>query len=153
METSAQIFRSSGSLSPLLHSNYLLTGSKPFTFPPWSNRNVLIFDDLYDKDGIRSFQNLKETFSLPGTSYFMYLRIRSALRSYGVPWDSPLKNHPLVELLTLGSSSRGLVSSLYSKFISAKDHALGTVVVWEKELSNLDITVNWDVVWNNVFVI
>lgn len=54
-------------------------------YPSWSDRNVHVFADLLDNNGLKKFSDLKETFSLPGISYFLYLRLCSALCAHGVP--------------------------------------------------------------------
>ncbi len=49
--------------------------------------------------GLKSFQDIKALFNLPGTSFFMYLHIRSVFRAYGVPWDAQLPVHPLQKVI------------------------------------------------------
>ncbi len=69
--------------SPIFHNNNLLSGSTPFHCPQWTHNKVNTLGDINDNSGLKPFQNLKTQYNLPGTSFFMYLRIRSALRAYG----------------------------------------------------------------------
>lgn len=138
--------------SPLWRNYNLLSDSKPFIFPPWSNNNVYVLDDLFDENCLQTFQTLKETFSLPATSYFFYHRIRSALRASGVPLTSPLCEHTLYKFLTLSTTTRGLVSFLYNKFIKAKLKPLGVVTMWHREFERLNVNLNWENIWENVFI-
>ncbi len=80
--------------SPIFHNNNLLSGSTPFHCPQWTHNKENTLGHIYDDSGLKSFQNLKTQCNLPGTSFFMHLRIRSALWAYGVPWNSQLPIHP-----------------------------------------------------------
>ena len=111
-----------------------------------------ILNDIIGTHGLYSFQELCNLFSIPGTSYFLYLRLRSALRAYGVPWNTQLKNHFLLDHLCNHESSRGLVSHLYDLFIRFKNSSLGAVELWNRDLCTFRISANWDVVWRNIFL-
>ena len=108
-------------------------------------------DDIFNSDGLRSFQDLCNSFAIPGTSYFLYLRLRSVLCAYGVPWHSQLVDHPLLEHLNNFTSSGGLVSYLYDLLIKTKNSNIGSVFAWNTELSALGVTPDWDVIWHNIF--
>uniref|UniRef100_A0A0E9S1U3 Uncharacterized protein n=1 Tax=Anguilla anguilla TaxID=7936 RepID=A0A0E9S1U3_ANGAN len=51
-----------------------------------------------DGHGLRTFSDQKETYNLPGTSFFLYLQLRSVMRAYRVPWSQP-PIHPLVTFI------------------------------------------------------
>ncbi len=51
--------------------------------------------DMYDDQGLCSFQALRAKFFLPASAYFVFLQLRSALKAYGVPWSSSISSHPM----------------------------------------------------------
>ncbi len=91
---------------------YLCTGNKPFVSKAWSDASVHTLKDIYCDNGLKSFQELSAEFSLPGFSFFLYLRLRSALKAYGVPWATNVLPHPLWEWLDFNTPSSGLVSKI-----------------------------------------
>ncbi len=76
--------------SPIWYNYNLLQNSGPYF-----NHGVCSVQNLYDQSRLFSFQKLGGSYSLPGTSWFLYLQLRSAIRANGVPWDSPLPSHNL----------------------------------------------------------
>uniref|UniRef100_A0A9J7ZM10 Reverse transcriptase n=1 Tax=Cyprinus carpio carpio TaxID=630221 RepID=A0A9J7ZM10_CYPCA len=103
--------------TPLWHNNRLCTGNKPFVFKTWSDAGVHTLNDIYCDNGLKSFQDLSAEFSLPGFSFFLYLRLRSALKAYGVPWATNVLSHPLWEWLNIDTPSSGLVSKIYNSIL------------------------------------
>lgn len=101
-------------LSPLWNNTNILTGKKPFTCPLWVAKGICMLVDIYGKDGLYSFNNLQTLFDIPGSSFFLYLRLRSAMKAYGVPWNTSLPSHPLAGLFDPEKESRGLVSQIYN---------------------------------------
>ncbi len=69
--------------------------------------------DIYDDSGLKSFQNLKTQLICQAPPFFMYVRIRSALRAYGVPWNSQLPVHPLRKLILPSEESPSSASVIY----------------------------------------
>ncbi|XDV17743.1 hypothetical protein PO909_023562, partial [Leuciscus waleckii] len=86
--------------STIWHNHNLQSDNRPFVFKPWSDQGVHTLGDIFNNQGLRSFQDLKECYNLPGHSYFLYLRLRSAMRAYGVPWNCNLDSHPLMDCFT-----------------------------------------------------
>ena len=77
----------------------------------------------------------------------MYLRIRSALRAYGVPWDSHLPLHPLRKLILPSEKSLSSVSVIYSYLLEHLYKTLSITTVWARDL-NEDVDVVFsDQVW------
>ena len=72
---------------PLFNNFDLCLGKHPISFPQWSDKGINTLSDITSNNTLRSFQDLKSHYNLPGTSFFFYLQIRSALRAYGVPWE------------------------------------------------------------------
>lgn len=127
--------------SPIWNNYHLQSGGKPFIYKLWSDQGISVLGDIFDNQGLRSFQDLKEGYNLPGHSYFLYLRLRSAMRAYGVPWNCNLDNHPLRDCVNF-SQSRGSISCIYNKLLNYDSVALPIITIWEKELSSYQL--NWD---------
>lgn len=81
--------------SPIFNNFSLLSGNIPFSFPQWKSRGVNILKDMYGDSGLRAFNDLHAEYDLPGSSFFFYLQLRSAMRACGVPWGLTLPTHPL----------------------------------------------------------
>lgn len=66
------------------------------------------------------------------SSYFVYFQLRSALKTYGVPWNSPLPAHPMLQWIAplLGRPS---VSLIYSTLIRHRAKALPIESIWNRE--------------------
>lgn len=135
--------------SPIFNNFSLLTGNIPFSFPHWKNRGVNVLKDLYGDSGLRAF-NLQAEYDLPGSSFFFYMQLRSAMRAYCVPWGSALPTHPLHKLLASVGPTRGMVSKLY-KFISEPYKPLPVETTWRTDLSAInDEEICWNTVWKNL---
>ena len=133
--------------TPIFRNNNFRLGGKPVIFPHWSDHGINNFSDILDNDGLRSFTDLKNTFNLPGSSLFFYFQIRMAMKTYGVPWGSPLPFHPLFRLLERGRSG-GLVSSIYKSIQKAICTQMGITTIWDVDLT--PVQTNWKRVWDNI---
>ncbi len=71
--------------TPLWHNFNFVCGNRPFVQPSWSSLGVNTCGDMYDNQGLCSFQALRAKFCLPASAYFVFLQLRSALKAYGVP--------------------------------------------------------------------
>ncbi len=71
--------------APLWRGFDFVCGSRPFVQPSWSSLGVNACGDVYDDQGLCSFQALRANFFLPASAYFVFLRLRSALKACGVP--------------------------------------------------------------------
>ncbi len=98
---------------------------------------------------LKSFQILKDEFSLPGFSFFLYLRLRSALKAYGVPWSIKISPHPMVNWIDSSMASIGIVNIIYKSLVVRQYSNIPTEGFWERELN---IVIDWDNVWGNGFV-
>ncbi len=72
---------------------------------------------------------------MPGISFFMDLHIRSALRAYGVPWNSQLLVHPLHKLILPSEESPSSASVIYLFLLELSYKALSITTVWAKDLN------------------
>ncbi len=81
--------------TPLWHNFNFVCGNRPFVQPSWSSLGVNKCGDIYDNQGLCSFQTLRTKFCLPASTYFVFLQLRSALKAYGVPWASSMSSHPM----------------------------------------------------------
>ena len=108
-----------------------MSGNKPFVYNQWSDRGIYTLDQLFNGEGMLSFEDLRASFEVPRTSFFLYLRLRSALKCYGVPWGNSLEAHPIIKWL-VDSPVRGLVSRIYAKLMQVSVGELPIVKKWEQ---------------------
>ncbi len=102
--------------TPLWHNFNFVCGNRPFVHPSWSSLGVNTCGDIYDNQGLCSFQTLRTKFCLPASVYFVFLQLRSALKAYGVPWSSSISSHPMRDWIA-PSAGRPSVSLIYTKII------------------------------------
>lgn len=86
--------------SPLFRNHKLLSGNKPFVFSDWSDKGINVLADVWGDNDLQSFNDLRAKYNLPGTSFFFYLHLRSAMRTYVIPWGSSIACLTLHTLLT-----------------------------------------------------
>lgn len=103
--------------------------------------------DIYGPQVLQAFQDIQKHFNLPGTSFFFYLQLCTAMHTYGVPWNIPLPIHAFHTALT---SPSGLVSKLYSMFHKASCKPLSTDRLWKTDLSSNSSNLNWKLIWQNI---
>ncbi len=135
--------------TPLWHNFNFVCGNRPFVQPSWSSLGVNTCGDIYDNQGLCSFQKLRTKFCLPASAYFVFLQLRSALKAYGVPWASSISSHPMRDWIT-PSAGRPSVSLIYNKIIDCITKPLSIKSIWNRELSDLNLSVNWERVWSNL---
>ncbi len=99
--------------TPIFHNHNLLLGGRPAAYPMWSNSGIHILGQLFNIHGLRTFEDLKEQYNLCRLSRFLYFQLRSAMKTYGVPWNSELPKHDLAKQLYNISNTRGIISILY----------------------------------------
>ncbi len=88
-------------------------------------------------------------YCLPASAYFVFLQLRSALKAYGVPWASSISSHPMRDWIA-SSAGRPSVSLIYNKIIDCITKPLSIKTIWNKELSDLNLSVDWERVWSNL---
>ena len=65
---------------PLFNNHALLSDGQPFVvFHKWKDKGINTLSDLCLDYSLRTFTDLKQSYDLPGNSFFFYLQIRSAL--------------------------------------------------------------------------
>lgn len=134
--------------SPIWNNHNLMTGNEPFTCKSWLDKGVSHLKHIFNENGLRTFQDLQHSYSLPGTSYFMYLRLRSALRAYGVPWGENLTPHPLLKWLL--SFFYRSVSPIYGELLAHTCKPPPVTLIWDRELSKYGSTPNWTWIWEGI---
>ncbi len=104
---------------------------------------------MYDNQGLCSFQALRAKFCLPASAYFVFLQLRSALKAL---WRSLVFFHFLssYEDWIAPSAGRPSVSLIYNKIIDCITKPLSIKTVWNRELSDLNLSVDWERVWSNL---
>ncbi len=137
-------------LSPLFNNKGLLIGGRPISPSYWSNSDIHYLKDIYSDTALRSFQDIRNSFNLPGSSFFFCLQIRSALKAYGVPWQQPLAIHPFYRLIAIQSKTKGLVSSLYKHILKSSCPDLTLNSIWKKDYPALDPEFDWKAVWVSI---
>ncbi len=80
---------------------------------------------------------------------FVFLQLRSALKAYGVPWSSSISSHPMRDWIA-PSAGRPSVSLIYNKTIDCITKPLSIKTIWNRELSDLNLSVDWERVWSNL---
>ncbi len=80
---------------------------------------------------------------------FVFLQLRSALKAYGVPWASSISSHPMRDWIA-PSAGRPSVSLIYNKIIDCITKPLSIKTIWNRELSDLNLSVDWERVWSNL---
>lgn len=123
------------------HNNNLCTANKQFVFKPWAKSGIFTLKHLYNADGLKSFQILKDEFSIPESSFFLYLRLRSAMKAYGVPWSAKLFLPPMIKWIDSSMTSKGSVSKLNELMVVHQYAKILIESYWERELN---ITIDWD---------
>ncbi len=61
--------------TPLWHNLNFVCGNRPFVQPSWSSLGVNTCGDMYDNQGLCSFQALRAKFCLPASAYFCFSSI------------------------------------------------------------------------------
>ncbi len=135
--------------TPLWHNFNFVCGNRPFVQPSWSSLGVNTCGDVYDNQGLCSFQTLRTKFCLPASAYFVFLQLRSALKVYGVPWASSISSHPMRDWIA-PSAGPPSVSLIYNKIIDCITKPLSIKTIWNRELSDLNLSVDWERVWSNL---
>ncbi len=121
----------------LWHNFNFVCGNHPFVQPSWSSLGVNTCGDIYDNQGLCSFQTLRTKFCLPASAYFVFLQLRSALKAYGVPWSSSISSHPMQDWIA-PSAGRPSVSLIYNTIIDCITKPLSIKTIWNRELSDLN---------------
>lgn len=135
--------------SPVFNNCFLVTWVAPFSSSTWTCKGVHKLADIFNEKGLRSFNDIRASYDLPGSSFFLYLQLRSSLKAYGVPWNEPLKTHQLHSVLFVQGQTSGLVSKLYSLFSVSSYKPLHIERVWTKDLEHL-IMSHWTGTSGNV---
>ena len=134
--------------SPIFFNSCLQLGGHPIYFSSWANNGVFTFSDIFGAEGLRSFSDIQKLFNLPGSSFFFYLQLPTAMRTYGVPWDGTLGLHPFHKALT---RSKGLVSTVYAILTQAPNKPLSLDRAWKQDLPSDDNNLDWHLIWQNLF--
>lgn len=87
--------------TPIFYNHCLKIRNLPISFPQWSGK-LYALGDVCNTSGLLTFQELQQKYNLPGTSFFLYLQLRTAMRTYGVPWNTPLSAHPAHSIFCKG---------------------------------------------------
>ncbi|KAA0701362.1 hypothetical protein E1301_Tti024286 [Triplophysa tibetana] len=134
--------------TPIWHNTNLCMAKKILIFKPWTESGIFNLKDIYNDDGLKPFQILQDEFSIPRSSFSFYLRLRLALKTYGVPWSAKLAPHPLINWIDSSMGSKGSVSKINEQMVVHQYIKMPIENFWERELNT---TTDWDTVWKNCF--
>ena len=136
--------------TPIFKNMLLRLERNPLVFPSWSSRGIHTFSDIFNSEGLRSFEDLKNTYVIPTTSFFFYLQLRAVIQAQGVPCRNALPVHPLFKCIINIPKCEGLVSHVYKKLRESSRSPMGVPTVWNVDLKNWQQPVYWKRVWENV---
>ncbi len=72
-------------------------------------KGISTLKDISSSNCLLSFQELCERYGTEPSSLFLYLRLRWAMKVYGVPWGESLPMHPIIAWFGLSSDLKGRV--------------------------------------------
>lgn len=85
--------------TPIFYNSCLKSAGEYFISPLWYKAGIHSLGDIINDGGLRTFQDLCETFKLSSNSFFLYLQLRFALRAAGILIDRRPTSHPIIKLL------------------------------------------------------
>ncbi len=135
--------------TPLWHNFNFVCGNRPFVQPSWSSLGVNTCGDMYDNQGLCSFQALRAKFCLPASAYFVFLQLVLLSKRYG---GSLVFFHFLSSYAGLDCTIcwSAICSLIYNKIIDCITKPLSIKTIWNRELSDLNLSVDWERVWSNL---
>ncbi len=138
--------------TPLWCNFNFVCGNRPFVQPSWSSLGVNTCGDIYDNQGLCSFQTLRTKFCLPASAYFVFLQLRSALKAYGVPWSSSISSHPMQDWIAPSAChpSVSLIYCILKLLIALQNLFLLKLFGIGNYLNYLNLSVDWERVWSNL---
>ena len=139
--------------SPIFYNDRLLIGKSPIKFGQcrqWYDKGIHSLGDIFGDRGLYSFEELTFRFNLQHSTFYFYLQLRTAMKTYGVPWQGPLEEHSLIKLLHQARESRKIVSKLYRYFLEKSYCTLPVNASWRADIPDLDPDFSWDGVWETV---
>lgn len=116
----------------------------------WYDNGVRSLGNIFGENGLLSFEDLCVHFNLQRSTFFFYLQLRTAMKTYGVPWQAPLKDHPLLKLLNCNRGSKGFISRLYVHILEEMYAPLHLDTCWKTDIPNLPPDFDWDAAWDSV---
>ncbi len=135
--------------TPLWHNFNFVCGNRPFVQPSWSSLGVNTCGDIYDNQGLCSFQALRAKIVSTSICIFCFSSITFCSQSV---WRSLVFFHFLSSYAGLDAPSAGrpYVSLIYNKIIDYITKPLSIKTIWNRELSDLNLSVDWERVWSNL---
>ncbi len=131
----------------MAHFNFVC-GNRPFVQPSWSSLGVNTCGDIYDNQGLCHFRHWEQNFvyqHLHILFFFNYVLLSKRMAFLGLlpflssyaDWIAP-------------SAGRPSVSLIYNKIIDYITKPLSIKTIWNRELSDLNLSVDWERVWSNL---
>ena len=88
--------------SPIFYNDRLLIDKSPVKFGQcrqWYDKGIHSLGDIFGDRGLYSFEELTFWFNLQHSILYFYLQLRTAMKTYGVPWQGSLVEHSLIKVL------------------------------------------------------
>ena len=121
--------------SPICFNHCFVPAKSDQAFVFWRQRGLVTFSDLYMHNHLASFNELKESFSLPQSHFFRYLQVRHFVKENVNNYINPSMEHSFFAIMKLKPGSKHLVSKFVSLF--SKVSVLSTNHIksaWEADL-------------------
>ncbi len=104
--------------------------------------------DIYDNQGLCSFQTLEPNFVYQHL-HILFSSITFCSQSVWRSLVSSISSHPMRDWIA-PSAGRPSVSLIYNKIIDCITKPLSIKTIWNRELSDLNLSVDWERVWSNL---
>ncbi len=115
----------------------------------WSSLGVNTCGDMYDNQGLCSFQALRAKFCLPASAYFVFSfnYVLLSKRMAFLVFFHFLSSYAGLDCTICWSA---ICSLIYNKIIDCITKPLSIKTIWNRELSDLNLSVDWERVWSNL---
>lgn len=120
-------------LMPICDNHLFLPPALDSTCALWTEKGLVNFEQLFDKDIFISFDSFQTKFDLPQAHLFRYFQTRDFARCNfpNFPHKPPC---PLIDAILSLSSVCGFISIVVKLIMSSLSSPLATRNTWEKEI-------------------
>ncbi len=136
--------------TPLWHNLNFVCGNRPFVQPSWSSLGVNTCGVIcmITRASVH-FRHWEPNFVYQHLHILFFFNYVLLSKRYGVPWSSSISSHPMRDWIA-PSAGRPSVSLIYNKIIDCITKPLSIKTIWNRELSDLNLSVDWERVWSNL---
>ncbi len=105
--------------------------------------------DMYDNQGLCFISGIESQILSTSICIFCFSSITFCSQSVWRPWSSSISSHPMRDWIA-PSAGRPSVSLIYNKILDCITKPLSIKTIWNRELSDLNLSVDWERVWSNL---